>query len=317
MRTDHRAGGTLADRLRSGPLGRDELEQLARDLLGMLISLHAEGRLHRDLNPDSVRLDGAGRLHSSKIGAQRAPGTVPLGPTGPQNYLAPEVLAGGTSDVGSDLFACGVLLGDAAGPDASAPVLVLIGMLTASEPDLRPASAAEALALLGGTTPAPVQPPVQPMAPPAPRAPIPAPAPGFRQSFEKPAVAASPPPPVPAAPPVPVSPPQDVPTQAVEFPPVQHFPPAEPPPVMPVPAVAEAPQVAELPPAAYPRLRRRPSRRVVLSVAAAVAGLAIVATGAAVLGGDGAAEPTIPAPVDAPLDQQLDDLDSAIDLVTK
>ncbi|MBA3745750.1 MAG: hypothetical protein H0X00_23025, partial [Sporichthya sp.] len=155
MRIDH-LGGTLADRLRTGPLERLELERLAQDLLGMLASLHADGTLHCDLNPVSVRLDNDGRLHSSKIGAQRGPGRVhPEGPIGSPNYLAPEVRAGGVSDVAADLFACGVLLGDAAGPDASAPVLVLIGMLTASDPDMRPASAGEALALLGATaTPA-------------------------------------------------------------------------------------------------------------------------------------------------------------------
>ncbi|HUR75973.1 MAG TPA: hypothetical protein VMZ00_16945 [Sporichthya sp.] len=318
MRTDSQLGGTLADRLRSGPLDRGELDQLARDLLGMLVSLHAEGTLHRDLHPASVRLDSAGRLHSSKIGAQRTSGDhAPGGPTGPRNYVAPEVLAGGTSDTAADLFACGVLLADAAGPDASAPVLVLIGMLTAPERDLRPASAAEALELLGG---APAPEPVKSV-PPAPRTP---PVAGYRPTFEKPTGA------LPAMPPAspPVVAPADVPTAAIEFPPVVDFPPVEPlfltqssPPAVEIspayPPASYSPAAYPSAPPVLPRLRRRPSRRVVLAAAAVVAGLAIAVTGVKVLGGDDPAQPTIPAPTEAPLHQQLDDLDSAIELVTK
>lgn len=288
MRTDHDTA-TLADRLRSGPLSRAELEQLAQDLLGMLSSLHAEGTLHRDLNPASIRLDSAGRLHSSKIGTQRSGAG--------EAYLAPEVRAGGDADVAADLYACGVLLADAAGPDAPAPVLVLIGMLTAPEPDLRPASAAEALALLGAA-PAPVA----PAAPPAPRAPVAA----YRQTFDKPSV---PPPALPA-------PPQPAPADAIQFPPlaasaaVLDTPPLKSPELdsptgMPA-AYPPAPAVA------YPR--RRPGRRLVLSSVAAVLALGIVAGGAVALsGGDDPAGTEIPPPAAAPLDQQLADLDGVID----
>jgi serine/threonine protein kinase len=334
MRTDHRGSGTLADRLRSGPLTRDELDQLARDLLGMLVSLHAEGTLHTDLNPATVRLDSAGRLHSSKIGAQRAPGgAAPLGPTGPRNYLAPEVLAGGSSDVGADLFACGVLLGDAAGPDASAPVMVLVGMLTASEPDMRPASAAEALALLGGTaapapqsapqpTPQPSPKPVQQAMPPAPRAPLSPPAVGYRQSFEKPAGATSAPAPAAPAQSAPVVAPQDVPTEAIEFPPVVNFPPArDVPPAVQVGAPVDV--LAAYPPApvALPRVRtrmwRRPSRRVVAALVAVPVLLGVVAVGVVATSGGSESGTDVPPPGEGALSQQLDELDNAIDLVAK
>lgn len=305
MRTDHDTA-TLADRLRSGPLSRAELEQLAQDLLGMLASLHAEGTLHRDLNPASIRLDSAGRLHSSKIGSQR-------GGAG-SAYLSPEVRAGGDADVAADLFACGVLLADAAGPDAPAPVLVLIGMLTAPEPDLRPASATEALALLGvAPTPAPTAAPTP--APPAPRAPVAA----YRQTFEKPSVpppALPPPPPMPPVPAVPmpaVPGPavQDVPTEAIQFPPLAASAAVLDTPLLTDPAVLPA----AYPPApafAYPR--RRPGRRLVLATVAAVLGLGIVAGGAYALSDGGESTGTeIPAPAAAPLDQQLDDLDGVID----
>lgn len=309
MRTDH-LGGTLADRLRAGPLERGELERLAQDLLGMLASLHADGKLHCDLNPASVRLDNDGRLHSSKIGAQRAPGRVHRdGPIGSPNYLAPEVMAGGASDVAADLFACGVLLGDAAGSDASAPVLVLIGMLTASEPDMRPASATEALALLGASA-----------TPPAPRAPLPSPAPGFRPSFDKPTSSSAPAPPQS----MPVMAPVDVPTEAIQFPPAVNFPPARDVPAAvqvgaPVSVLAAYPPAPVALPRRGPRMRlrmHRPSRRVVGVLLAVPVLLAIVGAGVATSGGDDAG-PTIPPPGEGSLTQQLDGLDSAIDVITK
>lgn len=293
MRTDH-GTATLADRLRSGPLSRGELEQLAQDLLGMLASLHAEGTLHRDLNPASIRLDHVGRLHSSTIGTQR-------GGTG-QAYLAPEVRAGGDADVAADLFACGALLADAAGPDAPAPVLVLIGMLTAPEPDLRPASAAEALALLGAAPAAPASAPAA--APPAPRSPVAA----YRRTFEKPGGPA-PALPTPTVPPQPLPPASEVPTEAVQFPPLAASAAVLDTPPLTTPAVA---------PDAYPpapvvaRPRWRPGRRLLLATAAAVLGLGI-AGAFALSNGDDPAGTEVPAPATAPLDQQLDDLDGVID----
>ncbi len=300
MKTDHAGGGTLADRLQSGPLNRDELEQLAQDLLGMLASLHANGTPHRDLSPASVRLDSAGRLHSSKIGTQR--GSAP----------------GGPADVAADLYACGALLADAAGPDASAPVMVVIGMLTA-DADLRPASATEALSLLGAPTahlPAPSAPPA--FENPIPSAPAPLPAPA----------------PPPAPPPAPVAAPQDVPTEALAFPPVAFPPVVDGRPVADTPLVQPLAQpfaqslgepfaqpLAELGgepfaayPAPYPRLRRRPSRRVVLAGLGGLVGVLAVLGGVLLLGGgDDPAPAEVPPPASTSLQQQLDDLDGVID----
>ncbi|GAA0635823.1 hypothetical protein GCM10009547_45010 [Sporichthya brevicatena] len=280
MRTDH-LGGTLADRLQSGPLGRDELAQLARDLLDMLAQLHAKGTVHRDLRPDTVRLDGEGRLHSSKIGTQRgaAPDAVPS-----------------SDDVSADLLACGQVLAAAAGPDASAPVMVLIGMLTADEPVLRPGSASEALALLGGA-PVPRARTVDDT--PTPPAPIP-PAP-------------TPPAPTPSAPTA-----APVPAPAPPFPPVEAGAVAEAPPLFPLPAPAAQtqpiPVATELPPAPEDRYRRRPSAKVVLAVVGALLAVGVV-VGAVVATTGGSDDPgtEIPPPAATSLDQQLSDLDGVID----
>ena len=311
MRADHDAV-TLADRLRSGPLRRAELEQLAHDLLGMLASLHGEGTLHRDLNPDSIRLDSDGRLHSSKIGAQRIGGSAAAAPgqTAHRAYVAPEVLAGGASDVAADLFACGALLADAAGPDAPAPVLVLIGMLTASEPDLRPASAAEALALLGPTpapspapslAPSPTPSPARLSAPPAPRGPVA----GYRQTFEKPSTPAPAPPP--PAPPAPA--PYNVPTEVIPFPPLtSHAAVVD----SPSPATAPLAPVVYAPPPVVTYPRRRLGRAALATLGAILA-LVVVTGGAVALRGGDTPGREIPPPAAAPLDQQLDDLDGVVD----
>lgn len=284
MRTDHGAG-TLADRLRSGPLRRAELEQLAQDLLEMLSSLHAEGTLHRDLNAATVRLDSVGRLHSSRIGHQRSGA------------------GAGESGVSADLFACGALLAEAAGPDAPAPVLVLIGMLTAAQPDLRPASAAEALALLGASP-----------APPAPRAP----ATGYRQTFEKPSAASAaavPPLPVPGPPPVPAPAPAEVPTQAFHFPPLTtHAAVVDTPPLAPAVSAPAYPPIGQPVVSPLPYRRRRFGRRAAFGTAGAVLGLAVLLGGAvAFTGADDSAGTQIPPPAAASLPQRLDDLDRVID----
>lgn len=303
MRTDH-LGGTLAARLQSGPLGRDELTQLARDLLEMLAQLHAKGTAHRDLRPDTVRLDGEGRLHSSKIGAQRGAG----GDAGD---------GADDSDVSADLLACGEVLSAAAGPDASAPVMVLIGMLTAEEAVLRPGSATEALALLGG-------------APAQPSAPSPAPVPRARTVEDTPAPSA-PPAPVADAPPVRAA---DESPEAMTFPPVAAAPLSAPPPLFPLGPSASASEAAPptaplpapppepmpepmrtaapVPPAARPR--RRPSRRIVLLAAGMVLAIGAV-LGVLVAVGSGSDDPQteIPPPAETSLDQQLTDLDGVID----
>jgi serine/threonine protein kinase len=307
MRTDNLAGGTLADRLRSGPLNRAELEQLAVDLLEMLASLHEAGKLHTDLNPETVRLDRSGRLHSSKVGTQRGADRGAKGPSGPSNYLAPELAVGKPADVAADLFACGVLLSECAGPDASAPVLVLIGMLTASEPILRPGSAREALALLG-----------------KPGAPVP---PAQRQSPEQPAgQPTGRPTGQPTGEPTgqPGAPNAERPTAVAEFPPVLDFPPSEPPPVV----LDSTPPAAVLPVelggeetfdyAAYVEHRRRRRRRILIGgVAVLIAAGAAVGIGVAVNAGDEPGAQVPPPAAGAPLTQHLDDLDQAIDGITK
>jgi len=68
---------------------------------------------------------------------------------GTMRYLAPEVLAGESATPVSDLYALGMLLRDCLG-EGGGPLAAFADRLTAREPGERPASAADALALLDG-----------------------------------------------------------------------------------------------------------------------------------------------------------------------
>lgn len=145
-------GGTVADRIAEGGLDRWDLRALAADLLRTLAYLHGVGVLHRDLKPANVLLGTDGRIRLTDFGvaalteSTRVTGTGEL--IGTQRYLAPEVLAGHPADERSDLYACGVMLAECAGPDLPDPLAGLIRRLTRVDPAQRPASAAAALGLL-------------------------------------------------------------------------------------------------------------------------------------------------------------------------
>jgi hypothetical protein len=181
------AGGTVRDRLRAQlsaeatPRGLEptEVSALAQRLLGTLAFVHDHGVVHGDLTPRNVLLRAAGdpvlvdfgiaRTREGQGPADEAAGT-PL-------YLAPERLRGAPVTERTDLFAAGALLWESlvgrpmrshadlmAGTTESRPLpeevvaalpaglgglARVIAALTAGAPELRPATAGEALALLG------------------------------------------------------------------------------------------------------------------------------------------------------------------------
>src|SRR5262245_41686759 len=102
-------GGSLADLLRKiGRLPGEKAEDIARQLCEGLAAIHARGLLHRDLKPGNVLLDDRGRVRIADFGLAGPAGT---GMTaGTPAYMAPELLAGGTASVQSDLYALGLVL---------------------------------------------------------------------------------------------------------------------------------------------------------------------------------------------------------------
>jgi serine/threonine protein kinase len=172
---EHLPGGTLRDRLRGGgALPPSEVQAAARSVLAALAHVHARGVVHGDLTPRNVLFRTAGQAVLADFGnARLLEGAAVDLPAGTPIYLAPEQFRGAPSSPATDLFAVGVMLWEAlAGrpmrshgelmanrlttpplPDpvraTTPPALVtLVETLTDPDPARRPATAAEAGAIL-------------------------------------------------------------------------------------------------------------------------------------------------------------------------
>jgi serine/threonine-protein kinase len=109
------AGGSLAIRLRLlGPLGLDEVVDLAAQLGRGLDALHARDVLHRDVKPSNVLLDGEGTAALADFGLARASDSTQLTAEGQllgtPHYLAPELIEGREATQLSDVYALGCVL---------------------------------------------------------------------------------------------------------------------------------------------------------------------------------------------------------------
>jgi serine/threonine-protein kinase len=104
LRRDLRRDGTL-------PLGRS-LDILAETLTA-LAAAHRKGLVHRDVKPENVLLDEDGHVKVADFGLARAVTEVTSTTTGTilgtVAYLAPEVVANGTCDARTDVYAVGIL----------------------------------------------------------------------------------------------------------------------------------------------------------------------------------------------------------------
>lgn len=103
-------GGSLEDRLQTGPLSLREAGPLMLDVLEGLDYIHARGVLHRDLKPSNILLTRAGRAKIADFGIARQAGVATTsltlaGTPGTPQYMAPEQLEGHPGDARSDLYA--------------------------------------------------------------------------------------------------------------------------------------------------------------------------------------------------------------------
>jgi serine/threonine protein kinase len=149
---EHIEGGTLADRIASGKASEIDPRRLAEELLGALASIHAVGVVHRDVKPSNVLVDRDGMTRLTDFGIAQPEDATRITRTdqviGTLKYMAPEVREGRPATTRSDLYACGVLLGECLEASLAPEVAALVERLTAEDPGERPASAGDALALL-------------------------------------------------------------------------------------------------------------------------------------------------------------------------
>lgn len=109
LMVEHVGGGTLEDRLKSGPLEPDEVVRLALALFSALRAIHAAGVLHLDVKPSNIArtVDGTWKLIDFGV-AQMASSDAGETYAGTPLYTSPEHLWGGPADVAADLWAAAV-----------------------------------------------------------------------------------------------------------------------------------------------------------------------------------------------------------------
>ena len=107
-------GTSLQERLAATPgLTVAETVRVARHVAGALDALHQVGLVHRDVKPANVLLDEDGNAALTDFGLAKGPAytvlTQPGQLMGTADYLAPELVRGGTATPASDLYALGCL----------------------------------------------------------------------------------------------------------------------------------------------------------------------------------------------------------------
>jgi serine/threonine-protein kinase len=152
--TQYIDGGSLAERLSAGRGFDGQPLVLARELLGALSHVHRAGIVHRDIKPGNVLIDGGGRALLTDFGIARSLDASTITEAGlvvgTLRYLAPENMRGDSASPRSDLYATGVLLADVLAACPEPRLDALVERLTAQDQQQRPASAAQALALIDG-----------------------------------------------------------------------------------------------------------------------------------------------------------------------
>ena len=168
-------GPSLTGLLTAGPLEPARVADLVAQVAGGLAAAHAAGVLHRDIKPGNLLIDRSGRVKITDFGISYAAGSAPLTRTGQvigtPGYLAPERLAGAGAGPAGDLYSLGMVAYESLTgrlpftgtaveialahqhqplpplpPSVPKEVAVLVADLTARDPAMRPASAADVAA---------------------------------------------------------------------------------------------------------------------------------------------------------------------------
>jgi serine/threonine protein kinase len=156
-------GGTVAERIKAGPVPRPQALDWLEDAAGALDLAHGEGVVHRDVKPANLLLDAGDRVAVADFGIATAAWETSMTSTGmvlgTLAYLAPEQRTGGLATPASDRYALALvarelLTGARPGTEATNPVAlpaaaeVALNHATAEDPAARPASCAALVAEL-------------------------------------------------------------------------------------------------------------------------------------------------------------------------
>ena len=110
-------GGTLEALMASGPLPKDDVRAMVREIADALAGIHAHGILHRDLKPENVLVRSTGPLHLALtdfgIASMSAATQHFTSAARTTKYAAPEVLTGVLDDK-SDWWSLGMIVLEAA-----------------------------------------------------------------------------------------------------------------------------------------------------------------------------------------------------------
>ncbi|MFI6448060.1 protein kinase [Kitasatospora sp. NPDC050543] len=145
-------GAVLAE---NGPLPAADAARIGREILAGLRAAHAAGVVHRDVKPGNVLLALKGRVVLTDFGIASIAGTSTLTRTGELvgsvDYLAPELIRGGTPSPASDLWALGVTMYQAVEglPPFRRATAVETAMAIAADPPAPPLRAGALAPLIG------------------------------------------------------------------------------------------------------------------------------------------------------------------------
>ena len=108
-------GGSLADRLKNGPLPIRAMADIFGRIGPAIDYAHAQGVVHRDLKPANILFDNAGEAYIAdfgiaKISESSATPGLTQGVIGTPAYMSPEQWEGKTVDGRTDLYALGIIL---------------------------------------------------------------------------------------------------------------------------------------------------------------------------------------------------------------